>query len=547
MRSRYASGAAVMALVMTLIMALCYASGAALAAPAGDKVPAGRPPAERVGLLLGAALNCSDVSRARIWAVKGRITDIIKASATSAQDLAAALQGFEQSVSEGLKAGAAGQADCVSVGRDLAGIETSTATMTGASGVPSPSVMPIPPVTDAPASPAPASLGAAPTAVAAAGTSGPIRGLTDREIRFGMSGPLSGPSRELGRQMKMGIETAFNVANEAGGVHGRQLRLVALDDGYEPARTAETMKQLYDKEQVFGVIGNVGTPTAAVSAPFALERRMLFFGAFTGASLLRRDPPDRYVFNFRASYGEETEAAVRHLVKVRRLKPEQIVVFAQEDAYGDAGFAGVEKAMRNLRKGDAAPVTRLRYKRNTVEVDGAVAQLRKLPPGGVKAVVMVATYRAAAKFIEKIRDAIPGLIYTNVSFVGSTALADELMLLGPKFAEGVIVTQVVPAVDGYSTIILEYKSALARYFPGEAADYVSLEGYVTANVLIEGLRRAGPQIDTERLVDVLEGMRDFDMGLGTAVTFGKTEHQGSHKVWGSRLDATGRYQALELQ
>jgi branched-chain amino acid transport system substrate-binding protein len=103
-----------------------------------------------------------------------------------------------------------------------------------------------------------------------------------------------------------GIETAFNLINDSGAIHGRQLRLVAADDGYEPMRAAETMKELYENQQVFGYIGNVGTPTAVVALPFALERRTLFFGAFTGASLLRRDPPDRYVFNYRASYAEET-------------------------------------------------------------------------------------------------------------------------------------------------------------------------------------------------------------------------------------------------
>jgi ABC-type branched-subunit amino acid transport system substrate-binding protein len=374
----------------------------------------------------------------------------------------------------------------------------------------------------------------------------PIRGITENEIRFGLSAPFSGPAKELGRQMKLGIETAFNRANDGHWIQGRQLRLVTVDDGYEPTRTAETMKQLYEKDQVFGIIGNVGTPTAAVALPYALEHRMLFYGAFTGASLLRRDPPDRYVFNYRASYAEETDAVVRYLVKLRRLQPEQIAVFAQQDAFGDAGFDGVAKAMRALRSGNDGNILRLNYKRNTIDVDDAVAQLHKQRKT-IKAVVMVATYRAAAKFIEKTKDLIPSLIYTNVSFVGSTALAEELMLLGPKFAEGVIVTQVVPAVDSYSSVVLGYKSALAAYFPGEAPDYVSLEGYVAANVLIEALKRTGPQLDTERLVDGLESLRNYDLGLGMLVNFGPAEHQGLHKVWGTQLDATGHYQAIELQ
>ena len=108
------------------------------------------------------------------------------------------------------------------------------------------------------------------------------------------------------------------------------------------------MKQLYEKDQVFGIIGNVGTPTAAVAVPYALERRMLFFGAFTGSNILRNDPPDRYVFNYRASYVQETDAVVRYLVKIRRLQPRQIAVFAQQDSYGDSGFAGVAKAFRSM-------------------------------------------------------------------------------------------------------------------------------------------------------------------------------------------------------
>jgi ABC-type branched-subunit amino acid transport system substrate-binding protein len=360
-----------------------------------------------------------------------------------------------------------------------------------------------------------------------------------------MAAPFSGSAKELGHEMKLGIEAAFGLVNEAGGINGRQLTLVAADDGYEPARTADAVRELRDKDDVFGMIGNVGTPTAIVSLPYALEHRMLFFGAFTGANLLRRDPPDRYVFNYRASYAEETDAVVRYLMNVRRVPAEQIAVFAQQDAYGDAGFAGVAKAIRAMRLDDAS-LLRLNYRRNTVDVDDAVVQLRAHRPP-IKAIVMVATYRAAAKFIEKTRDLYPAMIYTNVSFVGSTALAEELMLLGPRYASGVIVTQVVPAVDSYATAILNYKSALGKFFPGETPDYVSLEGFVAARVLVEALRRAGPQLDTEKLVDAFEGMQNLDLGLGTLVNYGRTEHQAVHKVWGTELDGSGHYQAIDLQ
>ena len=520
-------------------------------APASDRADAVRQIAAAVGRVLGSAAACREISPLRVKSMSDTLSDLITVSAVTTEESSAIWQAYNQSNTEGQRAITSRRLTCVAAERALADLEK-TVTPTQAL-IPPGQARSLPTVTaPAPTGPQPARPSVTATSPALAATS-PLqsrlaavsRGVTETEIRFGMSAPFSGSAKELGRQMKLGVESAFNVINDAGGVHGRQVKLVAVDDGYEPTRTTETMKQLYEKDQVFGIIGNVGTPTAAVALPFALKQRMMFFGAFTGANLLRRDPPDRYVFNFRASYAEETDAVVRYLVNVRRLRPEQIVVFAQQDSFGDAGFEGVAKAVRALRSGRDTEVLRLNYKRNTIDVDEAVAQLRKLrtPP---RAVVMVATYRAAAKFIEKTRDINPPLIYTNVSFVGSTALAEELMLLGPKYANGVIVTQVVPAVDSYSNVVLEYKTALSNYFPGEAPDYVSLEGYITANVMIEGLKRTGPMLDTERLVEGLESLRDLDLGLGTLVNFGRTEHQGIHKVWGTQLDAQGRYQPIEL-
>lgn len=511
--------------VLLLCGFLLAAPLAAASAPHEDKRSALRGLVSRVAQSLGAASACPNVARHRIKAISDKITDVIKSSSAGEEERKAIFDLLSASFLEGGRSVSTKQTDCATADRELADLESASA----------------------PAVQMNVMIAAPPSGSFATQVSvGPVHGVTDNEIRFGISAPFSGPAKDLGHQIRVGIETAFRMANDAGGVNGRVLKLGIADDGYEPSRTGETMKQLYEQEQVFGFIGNVGTPTAMVAAPFALERHALFYGAFTGASILRHDPPDRYVFNYRASYAEETEAIVSYLVKVRRLKPEQIGVFAQQDSFGDAGFAGVTKAMRSLRGGDGGFVLRVGYPRNTVDVDTAISQLKanKTP---IKAVVMVATYRAAAKFIEKTKDGIPGLIYTNVSFVGSTSLRNELMLLGPRYAEGVIVTQVVPAVDGFSSPILEYKNALAKYFVGEAPDYVSLEGYLAAKVLVEALKRAGPQLDTERVVDTLEAMHDFDMGLGTTITFSRTEHQGSHKVWGTQLTQAGRYEPFELQ
>jgi branched-chain amino acid transport system substrate-binding protein len=369
-------------------------------------------------------------------------------------------------------------------------------------------------------------------------------GVTDTELVLGMAAPFTGSSKELGRQMRVGLEVAFAAANAEGGVHGRRLRLVALDDGYEPSRTPQVMRELAEQRGVFGFIGNVGTPTAAVALPYALGRQMLFFSPFTGASLLRKDPPDRTVFNYRASYLEETSAIVRYLVEVRRIRPEQIAVFAQNDSFGDAGYQGVVRTLRQFKR-DGAAVLKVTYERNTTDVANAVARVLERKDR-IKAVVMVATYRAAARFIEQVRTQRPQMLFTNVSFVGSQALAEELVQVSPRLAEGIIVTQVVPLPTSRSTAVLHYQEALARYAPGEKPDFVSLEGYIDGNLLIEGLRRAGPSLSTDRLVKALEDIHGLDLGLGTPVSFGSTEHQASHKVWGTVIDRAGNYQALDL-
>jgi branched-chain amino acid transport system substrate-binding protein len=215
-------------------------------------------------------------------------------------------------------------------------------------------------------------------------------------------------------------------------------------------------------------------------------------------------------------------------------------------SYGDAGFAGGAKAFGALGVDDS-DILRLNYQRNTVDVDDAVNQLKRQRPP-IKAVAMVAVHRAAAnKFIEKTHDLFTGMIYTNASGVGGTALADELLLLGSHYASGVVVSQVVPAVSGYSSLVLDCKNSLAKYFPGNAADYVSLEGFISANILIEAIKRTGPQLDTGKLIDVQENVRNLDLGLGVPLGFGRAEHQASHKIRGTAIDENGKYQAIELE
>ena len=381
-----------------------------------------------------------------------------------------------------------------------------------------------------------------------------VRGVTDTTITLGMTAAFSGASRELGNRMKLGIDTAFAAINDAGGVAGRKLTLLALDDGYEGPRALANAKELIEQRRVFALIGDVGTPTTQQVLPYVLENKVILFGAFTGSAILRRDPPDRYVFNYRASYEEETARMVDYLIDVKRVPDGGVVVFAQNDAYGDAGYDGATKMLR--RKGQDDAVLRVGYERNTLAVEDAVNKVVEYHTAGargaqggrhpVKAIIMVATYKAAARFIQRIRDRKLDALLLNVSFVGSNALAEELRELGPGYTQDVIVTQVVPHYESSATGVVRYREALRAYRPDQQPDFVSLEGFIVGELFAEGVRRAGRELDTEPLVDALERLQS-NAGLGDRLGFTLSQHQASHRVWLTQLDEHGVFRSIDVE
>src|SRR6202040_2243976 len=218
------------------------------------------------------------------------------------------------------------------------------------------------------------------------------------EILLGMSAVFTGGAENLGKDMQRGIAVGLDRSNRNGGVNGRKLRLIALDDGYEPARTAPNMRELIEKDNVLAIIGNVGTDTAIVAVPLANEEKTLFFAAISGGPILRYVPPDRYVINFRAGYAEETAAMIDALIGIAGMKPEEIAFFTQRDSYGDAGFTLGMTALQRYGARDPNTILHVGYERNTLAVEGAVADLlmAESPP---RAIVMVGAYAPCAKFI----------------------------------------------------------------------------------------------------------------------------------------------------
>jgi len=338
-------------------------------------------------------------------------------------------------------------------------------------------------------------------------------GVTTDTILIGQSAVLSGPAQELGKEMRDGAQAYFDAVNKSGGIHGRKLKLVSLDDGYEPDKAAANTRKLINEDKVLALFGYVGTPTSNAALPIFSEAKVPFIGAFTGAQSLR-DPVNRYVFNVRASYFDETEGIVGHLVQ-QGIK--RIAVFYQNDAYGKTGLAGVERALKSRMLEVTATAT---VERNSVDVSAAVATLAK---SKTDAVVLISAYKSCAAFIKAMRLAGGLQQFWNVSFVGSKALATELGDEG----RGVQISQVVPFPwADVNPIVREYQKHIGG---PDKYSFTSLEGYIAAKVLVEGLKRAGKNPTRESLVDGLASFGKLDVG-GFTVNYTPTNHNGSSYI-----------------
>ncbi|BBO69689.1 lipoprotein [Desulfosarcina alkanivorans] len=353
------------------------------------------------------------------------------------------------------------------------------------------------------------------------------QGITDDEILVGSSLALGGHAGYLGTQTLHGALAYIQHVNQQGGIHGRRIRVIAYDDGYDPPRCVTNTQRLIIEDKVFSLFCYVGTPTTVKILPLVEEARIPVVGMFTGANALR-DPLNRYLINVRASYYQETGAAVKHLVETMKLK--RIAVFYQYDAYGFDGLKGTEIALRLY---GLVPVATGTYIRGTLDVDEG---LRKIMAAGAEAVVMIGTYEPCAKFIRLADQKQFSPVFYNVSFVG----ADELARLLGRVDQKIIVTQVVPPpeVSGSDQSLWgarDYVTLLKQYYPMDRPNFVSLEGYINAKVLVEGLQRAGPTLNRETFINAIESIQQLDLGFANRLSFSPLDHQGLERVYFTHL------------
>lgn len=387
----------------------------------------------------------------------------------------------------------------------------------------------------------------------AAQTSAPRLALSARAIKIGMSAAFTGTAAALGTELYRGAQAYYDEINDRGGIHGRPISVAVFDDRYEPLPCVMNTLRLLEEEGVFLLSGYVGTPTLTRALPFIMhyaqehDEDLVVVGVFTGAQPQREPPYGEYVFNIRASYRQEMMALVDQFW---RAGAREFGVFYQIDAYGRSGTDGVARGLARRGATIAAEATYARGARFEDDMSLAAKTLRE---SSVDVVLCTGAYQGCAAFIRSARDLGWNVPISNLSFVGSEALLGLLTEHGRKtgrdYTRALINSQVVPSYDDLTLPgVREYRALMdknnpaiphslrdPRYTP-RSYSFTSLEGFINARVIVEGLRRAGPRLTRHGFRQGLESLRDYDLGIGARLSFGANRHQGLDSVYFTRVE-----------
>jgi len=349
------------------------------------------------------------------------------------------------------------------------------------------------------------------------------------ELVVAQIAPLSGVLASTGKQMVLGGQIYFDSVNAKGGVHGARIKHVVLDDSYKVDETVRLTQEVLGRGDVVALFGFAGTANVGklLSDGVLDAGGIALVAPYTGGEVLR-SPFNPWIFHVRAGYADEAE----HMVKqVTTLGMKRVAVMYQDDAFGKAGLAGVEAALasRQLKLAVAAP-----YERNTDKVDEAV---RLINASDAQAVIMISVNRSTAAFAKRYREAGGGAQLYNISVADP---AELVKLAGLQNVHGLGISQVVPyPYSPNLAVVREYQAALKKYAPQESVNYTSFEEFLGAKVLVEGLRRAGPNPTRAKVLKALESLERLDLG-GTTVAYSASNRIGSRSVEVTVIGGSGR-------
>ncbi|MCW4630591.1 MULTISPECIES: ABC transporter substrate-binding protein [Marinomonas] len=356
---------------------------------------------------------------------------------------------------------------------------------------------------------------------------GSIYSHSAQTITLGMSSAFSGDNASMGEDFLAGAQAGFARFHNR---TGHTIELTTLDDAYDPRQTAPNTRRLIKEEKVTALFGNLGTPTVAVSAPIATETKTLLFAPVTGSSIIRPKTPDRYIINYRASYEEEITAAFDALMKKYLLKESDIALFNQKDMFGNTSKNHLTKLMQKYGIQHQEGLFQMEYSRNTLAVEHAVADLLIRHPTP-KVIFIVGSAAPSAKFIRLTRQYGLDPLFIGISFMSSRLFIEELQDVPAK----IIISQVVPHFEEKSLpIIVDFHQDMTRFSPQNPLTPLSLEGYIAARIFTTALLNT-EHINHETIIDALESLNQFDIGLGVPLTLSPAEHQASHSIWLTQL------------
>ena len=350
------------------------------------------------------------------------------------------------------------------------------------------------------------------------------QGVTKTTILIGQSGPLSGANKEFGEGIRDGALAYFSTVNAAGGINKRKLELITIDDANDAERSGENGRVLIEEKGVLAVFGYASATLSIPALPHVEKHRVPFVAPFTGAEPMRKFHP--YVYNMRASYADELEKIVDFYASAGI---QRFSILHYDDAVGKENLGAVEAA---LTKRGLKPMSTSSVKRNQLELGDAVAGVVNATPD---VVITTTLYRTTADFIKQAKKAGSGAQFASTSFVGASALANELGAQGA----GVVVAQVVPP-RAFVPVVKEYRSAIANQLDKKEYSFTSLEAFISAKVLVEAIRRAGANPTRESLLKALDSIRNFDVG-GYVVDFSPSNHNGSKFVELTVINTAGRF------
>lgn len=346
------------------------------------------------------------------------------------------------------------------------------------------------------------------------------------QIRVGMPSGFTGSVAAGVKENLEGALLALEAANQRGGIHGQKVELIQADDAFDPKRTAQVAAELADKHNLVALFLNRGTPHTEALLPLLAERKLPLVGPSTGAMLLH-EPVNPWVFNVRATYQREAARAVEHLAS---LGASRMAIWQTDDSFGADASAG---AATGLNKAGLTAQWLDKFPREKADFAPMAARVAK---EGLHAVLVFGSAGNTANAVRALREAGSK---AQVVTLSNNASQGFVKLLG-EHARGVVVTQVFPSERSAAYPINREAADLAKAKGLNALSPAMMEGFAAAKVLLEGLRRAGPNPTGPKLREALESLKAYDLG-GLQVSYSPTDHTGLDFADLSIIDGSGQF------